>query len=68
MQHSPLSTLSDVDRRAVLKTMMRRTYSKGEISRDEVLHVMAGGEDLPRIQMEIDMIDAVRKSTDGKTG
>jgi len=30
VQHSPLSTLSEIDRRAVLKTMVRRSYSKGE--------------------------------------
>lgn len=30
MQHSPLSTLSEIDRRAVLQTMVRRTYHKGE--------------------------------------
>jgi simple sugar transport system ATP-binding protein len=36
----------------------RGTYRKGEISRDEVLHVMAGGEDLQRIQTEIDRIDS----------
>jgi simple sugar transport system ATP-binding protein len=32
------------------------TFKKTEISRDEVLHVMAGGEDLQRIQAEIGMI------------
>ncbi len=36
------------------------TYKKGEISRDEVIHVMAGGEDLERIQSEIDMMDQSR--------
>ena len=30
MQHSPLSALSEIDRRAVLKTMVRRTYHRGE--------------------------------------
>lgn len=34
------------------------TFSKSQISRDEVLHIMAGGEDLQRIQAEIDVIDA----------
>ena len=34
------------------------TFSKNEISRDEVLHIMAGGEDLQRIQTEIGMIDS----------
>ena len=38
----------------------RGTYRKGEISRDDVLYVMAGGEDLQRIQAEIDMIDPSR--------
>lgn len=38
----------------------RGTYRKGDISRDEVTHVMAGGEDLERIQMEIDMMDRSR--------
>lgn len=37
----------------------RGTFKKGEISRDEVLYVMAGGEDLQRIQTEIEMIDPV---------
>jgi len=36
------------------------TYKKSEISREEVVHVMAGGEDLQRIQREIDMIDPAR--------
>lgn len=40
----------------------RGTYTKREITRDEVLHVMAGGEDLQRIQTEIDMIDADRST------
>jgi simple sugar transport system ATP-binding protein len=35
----------------------RGTYRRGEISRDEVLHVMAGGEDLQRLQREIEMIE-----------
>ena len=34
------------------------TFSKNEISRDEVLHIMAGGEDLERIQAEINLIDS----------
>ena len=38
----------------------RGTFKKGEISRDEVLYVMAGGEDLQRIQREIEMSDASR--------
>jgi simple sugar transport system ATP-binding protein len=38
----------------------RGTYRKGDISQDEVLHVMAGGEDLQRIQTEIDLIGPSR--------
>jgi simple sugar transport system ATP-binding protein len=38
------------------------TFKKGEISREEVLYVMAGGEDLQRIQTEIDMIEPSRPS------
>jgi simple sugar transport system ATP-binding protein len=33
------------------------TFRRGEISQDEVLHVMAGGEDLRRIQSEISASD-----------
>src|SRR5262249_33079678 len=33
----------------------RGTFKRSEITRDEVLHAMAGGEDLQRIQDEIDM-------------
>jgi simple sugar transport system ATP-binding protein len=40
----------------------RGTFKKGEISRDEVLYVMAGGEDLQRIQREIEMSDPSRPS------
>ncbi len=40
----------------------RGTYRKGEISRDDVLYVMAGGEDLQRIQTEINMIDPSRST------
>jgi simple sugar transport system ATP-binding protein len=40
----------------------RGTFKKGEISRDEVLYVMAGGEDLQRIEREIEMGDASRSS------
>jgi simple sugar transport system ATP-binding protein len=38
------------------------TYRRGEISRDHVLYVMAGGEDLQRIQTEISMIDPSRSA------
>jgi simple sugar transport system ATP-binding protein len=41
----------------------RGTYKRGEISRDEVLHVMAGGEDLQRIEAEINMIEPSRTDT-----
>jgi simple sugar transport system ATP-binding protein len=34
------------------------TFRKDEISQDEVLHVMAGGEDLRRIRSEISLIDS----------
>jgi simple sugar transport system ATP-binding protein len=40
------------------------TFKKTEISRDEVLHVMAGGEDLQRVQAEIGMIPAPRPPAD----
>jgi simple sugar transport system ATP-binding protein len=40
----------------------RGTFKKGEISRDEVLYVMAGGEDLQRIEREIEMSDPSRPS------
>lgn len=40
----------------------RGTYRKGEITRDEVLSVMAGGEDLQRIQAEIELMDATGSS------
>jgi simple sugar transport system ATP-binding protein len=36
------------------------TFKKSEITRDEVLHVMAGGEDLQRVESEINEIDANR--------
>ena len=40
----------------------RGTFKKGEISRDEVLYVMAGGDDLQRIQREIETSDPSRPS------
>ena len=40
----------------------RGTYGRGEISQDDVLYVMAGGEDLQRIQREINMIDPSRST------
>jgi simple sugar transport system ATP-binding protein len=52
-------------------TLLNRGLSKGtfrrdEISRDEVLHVMAGGEDLQRIQAEIGAIGARRMRAVGQ--
>jgi simple sugar transport system ATP-binding protein len=38
----------------------RGTYAKGAIAREEVIRVMAGGEDLERIQAEIDGMDRAR--------
>ena len=40
----------------------RGTYSRSEISRDEVLHVMAGGEDLSRLEAEISRLGEQRRS------
>lgn len=39
----------------------RGTFARNEISRDEVLHVMAGGEDLHRLEAEINHLDEVRR-------
>ena len=36
------------------------TFRKDEISRDEVLHIMAGGEDLQHVQAEIVTADSRR--------
>jgi simple sugar transport system ATP-binding protein len=36
------------------------TFARNEISRDEVLHIMAGGEDLQRIETEINSLDSRR--------
>jgi simple sugar transport system ATP-binding protein len=41
------------------------TFGKDDISRDEILHVMAGGEDLQRIQSEISMIESRRRTAMG---
>src|SRR5215470_12185579 len=38
----------------------RGTYLRSEISRDEVLHVMAGGEDLSRLEAEIGRLGGQR--------
>lgn len=40
----------------------RGTYLRTEISRHEVLHVMAGGEDLRRLEVEINHLGAQRRT------
>jgi simple sugar transport system ATP-binding protein len=44
----------------------RGTYAKSEVSRDEVIRVMAGGEDLDRIQAEIEGMDQRRAGSNGR--
>jgi simple sugar transport system ATP-binding protein len=40
----------------------RGTYLRSDISRDEVLHVMAGGEDLSRLETEISRLGEQRRA------
>jgi simple sugar transport system ATP-binding protein len=42
----------------------RGTFLRSDITRDEVLHVMAGGEDLQRVEMEINRL-GTRRAVNG---